>query len=377
MILGKQKFKYSKVRENILDAILAGDLAPDAILPSELELRKKLGIGRNTLRTALHELEEAGIIIKQHGRQSRINVEALRKQREPLRRIAWVDTSPIRHTNPIYFEIFRSVSEQATLRNVKLDYVSLSIEAMAENFLRRQQEYDGLILGEFTRKYQRFISEITHKNAVCVDCPRPGIAHCVKTDCYLGGQIAARTLIESGHRKPVYLRYAQSIIDYLPFQERFLGFCDFMSGAGYPLPQERILEISCPEDEDHFDRFLKKRLGILRKADSFFAFYDDFAVAALYALQNFGMHIPDDLSLLGFDGLTLSRFVSPALTTIRQPVREIGIKAMEIVLNPAESDSYPEIIQIPPVLETGATVLTRNIKSTVPDNKSTLKGKKK
>ena len=107
------------------------------------------------------------------------------------------------------------------------------------------------------------------------------------------------------------------------------------------------------------------------------SFYDDFAVAALYALQNFGLHIPDDLSLIGFDGLTLSRFVSPALTTIRQPVREIGIKAMEIVLNPTESDSYPEIIQIPPTLETGATVLTRNIESTVPDNKSNLKGKKK
>ena len=378
MILREKKLKYDKAREQILDAILAGNLGSDMLLPSEQELRRKLGIGLITLRTALRKLEEEGIIIKRNGRPSQINSEALRKQQTPLRRIAWVDTSPIRHANPIYFEIFRSVSEQATLRNVKLDYISLSIEAMAENFLRRQQEYDGLILGEFTRKYQRFISEITHKNAVCVDCPRPGIAHCVKTDCYLGGQIAARTLIESGHRKPVYLRYAQSIIDYLPFQERFLGFCDFMSGAGYPLPQERILEISWPEDEDHFDRFLKKRLGILRKADSFFAFYDDFAVAALYALQNFGMHIPDDLSLIGFDGLTLSRFVSPVLTTIRQPVREIGIKAMEIVLNPAESDSYPEIIQIPPVLETGATVLTREKKSSVPDNNiSTLKGKKK
>ena len=62
MILKNSKFKYSKAREMILDAILAGNLAQDAILPSEQILQKQLKIGRNTLRSALRELEETGII---------------------------------------------------------------------------------------------------------------------------------------------------------------------------------------------------------------------------------------------------------------------------------------------------------------------------
>ena len=359
MILENKKLKYNTARDRILDAILSGGLAENLMLPSEQELGLRLGIGRNTVRTALRELEQDGIIIKQNGRPSQVNPDALRKQREPLRRIAWVDTSPITHTNPIYFDIFRSVSEQAAIRNVKLDYISLSIPALAENFLRRQLEYDGLILGEFTHKYQKQLAQIIHQNAVCVDCPRTGIAHCVKTDCYCGGQLAARTLIESGHRKPVYVGFGDAIRAYPPFGERLNGFRNILDQAGIPLPPERILNVSTVEEEDHFDEFLKKHLGILRQADSLFVISDNFAVAALYELQNSGLQIPGDLSLIGFDGLTLSRFVSPVLTTIRQPVQEIGCKALEIVLNPAESASYPEIIQIRPLLENGATVLKR------------------
>ena len=359
MILENKKLKYNTARERILDAILSGGLAENLMLPSEQELGRRLGIGRNTVRTALRELEQDGIIIKQNGRPSQVNPEALRKQREPLRRIAWVDTSPINHTNPIYFDIFRSVSEGAANRNVRLDYISLTIGAMAENFLRQQRAYDGLILGEFTRQYNRYLPEINHPNVVCVDCPRQGIAHCVKTDCYLGGQLAARTLIETGHTRPAFLGFAGQIRIYEPFNERFAGFTAELNAAGIHLPEERTLSVTTVEDEDNIPEFLKKHLSGLKDADSLFAVTDGFAVEALYTLPKIGIRIPSGLSIIGFDGLTLSRFVSPVLTTIRQPVQEIGRKALEIVLNPAESASYPEIIQIPPALESGGTVLKR------------------
>ena len=375
MILKNTKFKYAQAREKILDAILSGNLAPDSVLPSEQQLCAQLGVGRITLRAALHELEVTGIIIKQHGRQSRVNLDALKGKQTPFRRIAWVDTSPIQQTNPIYFDIFRFVSEQSAIRNVKLDYISLFIDAMAENFFRRQNEYDGLILGEFTSKYWNYLSEITHKNVVCVDCPRPGIPHCVKTDCYLGGQLAARALIESGHKKPIILRFGKNTRDYPPFEERFNGFYDFLQQFHIPLPQEQILNVSSWE-EDHFVEFLKKNLEILHQADSLFVMADSFAVSALYALPDLGVKIPTNLSLIGFDGLTLSRFVSPVLSTIRQPVQKIGEKALEMVLNPSESSSYPEIILIPPLLEVGATLLSREKKCSVFNKIKTIQSRK-
>ena len=362
MILEKRKLKYNTARERILDAILVGSLEKDLVLPSEQKLASRLGIGRNTLRTALRELEREGIIIKQNGRPSRVDPDALRRQRAPLRRIAWVDTLPIQHTNPIYFDIFRSVSEGAAVRNVKLDYISLSIEAMAENFFRRQNEYDGLILGEFTPRYQKYLADITHKNTVCVDCPRPGIAHCVKTDSVLGGRLAARTLIEAGHRNPAFLGFTRASRNYKPFDERFSGFRDELRRAKISLPADRILRISSWNEEVHFDDFMKRHRDSLRRADSLFVLADNIAVAALCSLPKLGFRVPGDLSIIGFDGITLSRFVSPVLTTIRQPVEEIGRKALEIVLNPAESKNCPELIEIPPALLPGESLCDRTEK---------------
>ena len=362
MILKTSEFKYAQARKRILDAILAGDPAADAVLPSEQTLRKQLGIGRNTLRTALQELEEEGIIIKQHGRQSRINPDALKKKKSPIRRIAWVDTTPIGQTNPIYFDIFRSFSDAAVIRNVKIDYISLTLEAMAESFFPRQHEYDGLILGEFILQSQRYLDRINHKNCVCVDCAYPGIPHCVKTDCYLGGQLAARTLLESGHQRPVYLGYAKSVVPYPPFHERFHGFSDFFAEAGHPLTPDRVFEIITPDDENNFPGFLRRRLRILEKTDCVFASCDRQAADIIHALRDLGFDVPEQISVIGFDGLTLSRFLSPSLTTIRQPVEEIGHKTLEIVLNPAESKSYPEIIQIPPTLQPGDSLRNRNKK---------------
>ena len=359
MILKNTKFKYSKAREMILDAILSGDLAADSVLPSEQKLCTQLGVSRITLRAALHELEQDGIIIKQNGRPSQVNPEALRKQQTPLRRIAWVDTSPIGYTNQIYFDIFRSVSEQAVLRNVKLDYISLYASVMADNFFRKQHEYDGLILGEFSRKLNNYIPRITHPNTICVDCPRSGIRHCVKSDCYAGGQTAAKMLLESGHRHPAYLGYGDSVTIYSPFKERFNGFNDYLMQAGIPLPEDHVIEISSPDDENNLAEFLRKHLPVLKESDGVFVGFDKLAVDVIYVLPELGISIPDDLSIIGFDGLTLSQFVSPALTTIRQPVEEIGRKALEIVLNPTESAAYPAIIPIPPTIQSGNTVLNR------------------
>ena len=64
-----------------------------------------------------------------------------------------------------------------------------------------------------------------------------------------------------------------------------------------------------------------------------FCFSDDMAFGVLYALRGAGLTCPADMSLVGFDDARLSRFSAPALTTVRQPMREIGRRCVELLVD--------------------------------------------
>ena len=60
---------------------------------------------------------------------------------------------------------------------------------------------------------------------------------------------------------------------------------------------------------------------------------DTMAIGAIRALNNFGLRVPEDIAVAGFDDIELSRLLSPTLTTVRQPKQQIGRHSMEILLD--------------------------------------------
>ncbi len=63
-----------------------------------------------------------------------------------------------------------------------------------------------------------------------------------------------------------------------------------------------------------------------------FAFNDISAMGAIRALRESGRHVPEDVSVIGFDDIQSAAFQNPSLTTVRQPLREMGRAAAEILL---------------------------------------------
>lgn len=59
---------------------------------------------------------------------------------------------------------------------------------------------------------------------------------------------------------------------------------------------------------------------------------DQMAVGALRALARRGVRVPEDMAVTGFDGIPLSRIVQPPLTTVRQPIRQLGEQAVELLV---------------------------------------------
>ncbi|MFB2770833.1 LacI family DNA-binding transcriptional regulator [Pelatocladus sp. BLCC-F211] len=92
-----------------------------------------------------------------------------------------------------------------------------------------------------------------------------------------------------------------------------------------------------------------------------FCYNDMVAIGALLACQQLGISIPQDLSLVGFDGIALSRYVTPSLTTVCQPMLEIGRSAMQMLLDLLAGKTIENRVFSPFLVKRGSSaILCRN-----------------
>ncbi|MFT3762967.1 MAG: LacI family DNA-binding transcriptional regulator [Pseudoxanthomonas sp.] len=85
----------------------------------------------------------------------------------------------------------------------------------------------------------------------------------------------------------------------------------------------------------------KKLLGNAPAPTAAFCFSDQMALGVLAACRDLGVRVPEDFSVVGFDDLASSRYLTPPLTTISQPMREIGIRAVKLLLAIIEAVEVP------------------------------------
>ena len=86
---------------------------------------------------------------------------------------------------------------------------------------------------------------------------------------------------------------------------------------------------------------MKNLLAMNPRPNAVFAVSDSLAAGAMRAIEQAGLQVPQDIAVIGFDGTELAEMVSPQLTTVEQPSREIGAKAVELLLNKIENPDEP------------------------------------
>jgi LacI family transcriptional regulator len=149
----------------------------------------------------------------------------------------------------------------------------------------------------------------------------------VLIDNFSGAREAMRHLLELGHRRIAHLSGG---LIYHDSHERLRGIEAALGEYGMDLDD---ITIEYGEFEESFgfaatERLLQLDHGIT----AIFAGDDDIAAGALLAIKRSGRHVPDDLSLIGFDDNFHARHLTPALTTVRQPVSEAGKLAASLML---------------------------------------------
>jgi LacI family transcriptional regulator len=152
-------------------------------------------------------------------------------------------------------------------------------------------------------------------------------------DNFGGGCLATRHLIELGHTRIACVAPASTDS---PSALRVSGFRKAMEDAGLPIDETLIYRGD--------NRFAGGRDGaehLLSTGASFTAIFagnDVMAVGAIRQLHQHGLAVPDDVSIVGFDGIALGDFVSPTLTTVNQPRYEAGQTALRLLLERIEDD---------------------------------------
>ncbi|MEU2127292.1 LacI family DNA-binding transcriptional regulator [Streptomyces sp. NPDC018352] len=161
-----------------------------------------------------------------------------------------------------------------------------------------------------------------------------------------GERELARHLIEDhGLRR---LAFVGGEVESPDAEARFLGFRQACRDAGLPVPDAPDLRAEMMTQaegaratEALLDRGGERPQGVL------FA-NDQMAVGALRALERRGVRVPEDIAVTGFDGIPLSRIVRPPLTTVRQPIRQLGEQAVELLVQRlGNSGSEPVSLMLP------------------------------
>jgi len=163
----------------------------------------------------------------------------------------------------------------------------------------------------------------------------------VDLDNRRGAFDATDHLIGLGHRRIAFIAGPQ---DHRDAEERLGGYRDALKAAN--LPFDRALVAQGDFHESGGLMAMNRLLDTASDFSAVFAANDQTAYGARLALYRRGIRLPDDMSLVGFDDLPGSRYTTPPLTTIRQPMFELGGILVRAVLdliggNPVTLDAPP------------------------------------
>jgi len=161
---------------------------------------------------------------------------------------------------------------------------------------------------------------------------KAGSVSSVTVDNEFGANAAIEHLYSLGHRRIAFIRGPRHITDTAP---RWKGIRNFATAKNLEIDPNLVVDL--PESSDplsSFDAGYTLTQKLLQQGQSFtalVAFDDVTALGAIRALHHAGVKVPEQCSVIGFDDISHSSFITPALTTIRQPMPDMGQMAVNIV----------------------------------------------
>jgi len=272
-------------------------------------------------------------VIRKHGYTANRNARALSGRRTGLVGV----TVPRIH--PTYFSVIVDGAAEALYERDMRVVVCPTLHehdrevSLLERLMQGTTDGGLLVLPEESSRELRTL--MTHGYRFVVVDPRERIAEEVPTVSAAnasGADQLTRHLLGLGHRRIAAITGPRG---WVATEERQLGYRAALSTAGVLPDPTLMLESDFSVAGGH--EATAHLLALRDPPTAIFAFNDQLAIGAMHAALEHGLRIPHDLSIVGFDDTIEAALVMPALTTVRQPLAEMGRMAVTLLLRLLEN----------------------------------------
>ncbi|MDR2499666.1 MAG: LacI family transcriptional regulator [Treponema sp.] len=230
--------------------------------------------------------------------------------------------------NMFYGEILSAIEYEARTQGY---HIFISGRGVDEScfYLARRRNLDGIIaIGVYQDEGFLSIEDsgvpLVLVDSYCNESPH----NAVRIDDHYGGYLAARFLLDRGHRNIAFFSGRQR--DNGVMQKRFEGYRQALAEQGAPFRQEFVFSQNV--DFDDGVMLARKLIGTHIPVSAVSAAADVLAIGAAKAFSDAGLRIPQDISIIGFDDLRITQYITPGLTTVRQEIALKGKKAVEMLI---------------------------------------------
>ncbi len=241
-------------------------------------------------------------------------------------------------TGEFYSKVMEGIKNNAKANRTMIKTVEMESN-LDEDKLKN---VNGVLLigGDTTAEHVRFFKKIGMP-LVLVDQYIPTVkVDCVVSNGYDGASYAVKYLLSQHIRKIVHIH---GFLNHFGFKDRYSGYVAVMEQIGL-LPKSYEYNDDIMED---MKPLVDKMLNVYGVPGAIFASNDSIAMKVIETLEDFHIKIPEDVSVIGFDGTEVGKNFIPSLTTLKVPMREMGSLALKRLLDIVyDQDVYPVRISL-------------------------------
>lgn len=235
-------------------------------------------------------------------------------------------------SNAIFAEVARGIEDIANMYHYNI--ILCNADKKKEKEIRvintlLEKQVDGLLFmgGAVTEEHQQAFKTANVPIVLCATSDESKQIPSVDIDHEAAAYDAVQALIAKGHKNIAMI--SGTLEDPSNGYARFSGYKKALASAGIPY-QDTLVRIGNYRYESGGDA-MRYFLGLENRPSAVFSATDEMAIGAIHAIQDAGLSVPQDISIISVDNSRMASMVRPQLTTVAQPMYDIGAVSMRLL----------------------------------------------